>query len=400
MQFYQNHKFSLGTFILLICNLQNALGQTTSILGLNLANNVNVVNTAAPFLLIGPDARAGGIGDAGAASSPDANSIHWNPAKLAFIKDTLGFSASYTPWLRQVAPDINLAYLSWFYKLKHNQTIGGSISYFSLGQNTATSIIPPRNFNPNEYAIDYTYARQLSGKWSVGISAGYIYSNLIGTTIIPGIHNHSTNSFGVTLSCYYQGKEMNIGNAKIAFAWGACLSNIGPKMGYNDTMPEDFLPTNLRIGPNITIDLDNYNKLSFLFDLNKLLVPTPPVYEYINGIPAVGSNGQYIIAAGMNPNVNVPQGMIQSFYDAPGGAAEEFHEIDISGGAEYSYDNRFAFRSGFFYENPTKGGREYITLGAGFKLNIIHLDVSYLIPISQQNPLQNTLQITVGVYFR
>src|ERR1700722_18383651 len=218
MQSTPNRKFFLGAIIFVICIIQHVFGQTTSILGLNLSNNVNIPTTAVPFLLIGPDARAGGIGDAGAASTPDVNSTHWNPSKLAFIKDSLGFSVSYTPWLSHMAPDINLAYLSWFYKLKHNQTIGGSISYFSLSQNSASSIIPPRNSNPNEYAIDFTYARQLSGKWSVGISAGYIYSNLVGTTIIPGIHNHSTNSFGMTISSYYQGKVIDIGNAKVAFA--------------------------------------------------------------------------------------------------------------------------------------------------------------------------------------
>jgi hypothetical protein len=313
----------------------------------------------------------------------------------------MGFSVSYAPWLRQLVPDINLAYLSWFYKLKGHQTIGGSLRYFSLGniEFTDNNGVTTGSFNPNEYAIDFTYSRLLSDQWSVAMSARYIYSNLTGASAVQGVYTHPGQSLGVDVSSYYKTKDLQLAGKKSVVAAGICISNLGPKISYSNTAQSDFLPTNLRIGPSLTMNLDNYNKLSFLFDLNKLLVPTPPVYEEVNGNPVIGPNGQPVIAAGMDPNVGPAQGIIQSFYDAPGGFTEQFREIDISGGSEYWYDNQFAFRLGFFYENPTKGGREYITMGAGFRLNILNIDAAYLIPISQQNPLQNTLRITLGFVF-
>jgi hypothetical protein len=405
MNFRISQKYYWFQSVLLIClggtlNAQNS-SSNSNILGQNLANNVNVVTTAVPFLLIGPDARAGGFGDAGAASSPDANSTHWNPSKLAFIDQQMGISISYAPWLRYLVPDINLAYLSWFYKLKNHQTIGGSLRYFSLGniEFTDNNGVTTGNFNPNEYALDFSYARQLSEHVSIAMSARYIYSNLTGAINVQGAYTHPGQSLGVDLSTYYQSKELQIAGKASTVSFGACISNIGPKVSYSNTAESDFLPTNLRLGPCLTMNLDKYNKLSFLFDLNKLLVPTPPVYLLNSSGSDSMKFGQPIILAGKDPNVNPAVGLFQSFYDAPGGVAEELHEIDISGGAEYWYDNQFAFRLGFFYENPTKGGREYFTMGAGFRLNIINIDAAYLIPISQQNPLQNTLRITLGFIF-
>jgi hypothetical protein len=392
--------------LILVCCTQALFAQSSSsssnILGQNLANNVNVVTTAVPFLLISPDAREGGMGDAGAASSPDVNAVHWNPSKLAFINDQLGVDVSYTPWLRQLVPDINLAYLSWFYKLKGQQTIGGSLRYFSLGniEFTDNNGVTIGNFNPNEYALDFSYARKLSDNLSVAMSARYIYSNLTGATAVAGTYTHPGRSLGVDLSTYYQTKDLQLGSKKCLVAAGLCISNIGPKISYSNTATSDFLPINLRIGPSFTVNLDEYNKLTFLFDLNKLLVPTPPVYLLNkSGSDSIGLNGSPVILAGKDPNVSVPQGMFQSFDDAPGGLTEEIHEIDASGGLEYWYDNQFAFRAGFFYESVTKGGRQYITMGAGFRLKVLIIDAAYLIPISQQNPLQNTLRLTLGFTF-
>jgi len=384
-----------------VCCTPALFAQNSNIIGQNLSSNVNVVTTAVPFLLIGPDAREGGIGDAGVSSAPDVNATHWNPAKLAFIEQQMGFSVSYAPWLRQLVPDINLAYLSWFYKLKGHQSIGGSLRYFSLGniEFTDNNGVTTGSFNPNEYAIDFSYSRQLSEQWSVAMSARYIYSNLTGASAVQGVYTHPAQSLGVDISSYYKTKDLQLGGKKSVIAAGICISNLGPKISYSNTAQSDFPPINLRIGPSITVNLDSYNKLSFLFDLNKLLVPTPPAYEVVNGTVVLGPDGQPVIAAGMNPNVGVAQGIVQSFYDAPGGFTEQFREIDISGGSEYWYDNQFAFRLGFFYEAPTKGGREYITMGAGFRLNILNIDAAYLIPISQQNPLQNTLRITLGFLF-
>jgi len=398
-------KISLLPFLTLALT-QGVFAQTgkANILGQNLAANVNVVTTAVPFLLIGPDARAGGLGDAGAASSPDCNSIHWNPAKLAFIPDSdkMGFSVSYAPWLRQLVPDINLSYLSFYYKLPSLQTIGASLRYFSLGniEFTDNNGVTIGNFNPNEFALDVAYARQLSDNFSAGMTGRYIYSNLTGASAVQGEYTHPGESFSVDISAYYKSKEITVGGKNSYFAVGACISNLGAKITYSNSGVANFLPTNLRIGPSLTMNLDKYNKIMFLFDMNKLLVPTPPLYELskVNGSDSM-KNGEPVIEAGMDPNVGITQGLIQSFYDAPGGGQEEFNEIDWCGGMEYTYDNQFAARAGFFYENQTKGGRQYFTMGAGFRLTTLYIDAAYLIPISQQNPLQNTLRISLGFNF-
>ena len=370
----------------------------------SLANNTNVVTTAVPFLLIGPDARAGGMGDAGAASTPDANSTHWNPSKLAFIPDSdkMGIAVSYAPWLRQLVPDINLSYLSFYYKLPNLQTIGASLRYFSLGniEFTDNNGVAIGDFNPDEFALDVSYARQLSDKVSVGMTGRYIYSNLTGASAVQGEYTHPGQSFSVDISTYYRSKEINVGGKSSYVAFGACISNLGAKITYSNSGVANFLPTNLRLGPSLTMNLDKYNKIMFMFDANKLLVPTPPYYALskISGGDSM-KNGEPVLLAGYNPDVPITQGLVQSFYDAPGGGLEEFHEIDWCGGMEYTYDNQFAARAGFFYESPTKGGREYFTMGAGFRLTTLYIDAAYLIPISQQNPLQNTLRISLGFNF-
>ncbi|HTA81323.1 MAG TPA: type IX secretion system outer membrane channel protein PorV [Bacteroidia bacterium] len=378
--------------------------KSANVLGQNLAGNVNVVTTAVPFLLISPDARAGGMGDAGAASAPDANSMHWNPAKYAFIPDSdkMGFAVSYAPWLRQLVPDINLSYLSFYYKLPNHQTIASSLRYFSLGniEFTDNSGVTIGNFNPNEFALDLAYSRQLSDNFSVGMAGRYIYSNLTGASAVQGEYTHPGQSFAVDISSYYVSKELEVGGKKSTIAAGIDVSNLGAKISYSNSGVSNFLPTNLRLGGALNMNLDKYNKISFILDATKLLVPTPPVYKLDSaGSPVVGANGQPEILAGEDPNVPIVQGMFQSFSDAPGGSVEEFHEIDWSGGIEYTYDNQFAARTGFFYENVTKGGRQYFTMGAGFRLTTLTIDAAYLIPISQQNPLQNTLRISLAFNF-
>jgi hypothetical protein len=375
---------------------------SANLLGQNLASNVNVVTTAVPFLLISPDARAGGMGDAGVASTADANSIAFNPAQLGFVDKPMGFSVSYTPWLRQLVPDINLGYLSFYKKMNANQTLGVALRYFSLGniEFTDNGGVNIGSFNPEEYSIDVAYALKLNDNWGVGMAARYIYSNLTGAVAVGGEYTKPGRSLGVDISSYYKSNDLEWGGKKTTVAAGICISNIGPKISYTNSGYADFLPTQLRMGPSITMNLDDYNKITWLLDLTKLLVPTPPVYELdpTTGSPVL-KNGQEVILAGADPNVSVPQGMIQSFYDAPGGALEEFHEVDYATGFEYWYDNQFAARAGFFYESPTKGGREYITMGAGFRLKVMSVDLSYLIPITQQNPLANTLRITLGFNF-
>lgn len=379
------------------------LSSSANLLGQNLAKNVNVVTTAVPFLIITPDSRAGGMGDAAVATDADANSLASNPAKLGFIDNDMGFSVSYTPWLRQLVPDINLGYLSFYKKLNKQSVVSFAMRYFSLGSITFTDITGNTigTFNPEEYSLDAGYALKLTDNFSVGMAARYIYSNLTGGVNVSGEYTQPGRSLGVDIASYYKSNDLELAGKKTYISAGICISNIGPKIAYvGQSGVTNFLPTQLRLGPSITMNLDEYNKITWALDLTKLLVPTPPVYELndTTGSPVV-KNGQEVILAGENPNVSVPQGIIQSFSDAPGGALEEFHEIDYSTGFEYWYDSQFAVRTGFFYENPTKGGRQFITFGVGLRLKVMNIDLSYLVPITQQNPLQNTLQITLGFNF-
>ncbi len=385
-------KFVIASFLITSTITSSVFGQEDKT---NLLGQINTITTAVPFLIISPDARAGGMGDAGVASTPDANAIHWNPAKLAFVEKKIGFSISYTPWLRNLVPDINLAYVSFYNKLKSNdQTIGASLRYFSLGNITFTDNTGAEigQFNPNEFAFDVVYSRKLSDKFSGGIALRYIHSNLTGGFQVENNATKAGNSVAADVSGYFQ-TDMELGSKDAVFAVGMNISNIGSKISYTETGDKDFIPINLRLGPSLRIKLNEYNELTFLVDFNKLLVPTPPVYsDSLN-------NGEQLILYGKNPDVGVAQGMLQSFSDAPGGFKEELHEINIAGGLEYWYDQQFAFRAGYFYEHETKGNRKYFTLGAGLKYNVFGLDFAYLIPTDQRNPLENTLRFTLVFNF-
>lgn len=349
---------------------------------------LNTITTSVPFLIISPDARAGSLGDAGVASTPDANSLHWNPAKYAFIEKDMGFSVSYSPWLRALVDDINLAYLSGYKKFGKDQAFAASLLYFSLGTITFTDIYGNtiNDYRPNEFALDACYSRKFSESISGGISLRYIHSNLASGQFVSGSESHPGNSVATDVSVYYQ-KPLELGQTPAKLAIGANISNIGTKISYTETTERDFIPINLRFGPSLKIDLDDYNSLEILLDINKLLVPTPPIYDN-------NTNGLVIIA-GKDPNVAVVQGMFQSFGDAPGGFKEELKEFTISTGVEYWYDKQFALRGGFFFEDATKGNRKFFTLGAGLKYNVFGLDFAYLIPVEQRNPLGNTLRFTL-----
>ncbi len=357
----------------------------------NLLGQLNTITTAVPFLIISPDARAGGMGDAGVASDPDANSIHWNPSKLAFVDKKLGFSVSYTPWLRQLVPDINLAYVSFYTKLKGDQTIGASLRYFSLGNITFTDNVGTEigQYNPAEYSIDMVYARKLSEKFSGGISLRYIHSNLTGGFTVENNATKAGNSVAADVSMYYR-TDLEISKKDAQLSFGLNISNIGAKISYTETGVKDFIPINLRLGPALKLNLNEYNDLTFLVDFNKLLVPTPPIYDPTNIV-----NGEQQILFGSSPDVGVAEGMFKSFSDAPDGFSEELKEINIATGLEYWYDNQFAFRAGYFYEHETKGNRKYFTLGAGLKYNVFGVDFAYLIPTDQRNPLENTLRFSL-----
>jgi len=360
----------------------------------NYLGQINTITTAVPFLQIAPDARSGGMGDAGVASSPDAASMHWNPAKNAFIEKDMGFAISYSPWLRALVSDINLAYLAGYKRIDDRQTIGASLLYFSLGDITFTDIQGEiiGNYKPNEFSIDVSYSRKLSPTWAGSVAVRYIHSNLTQGQYVAGAATHAGNTVGADVSFFYTKevdlKNMNGGNIN----FGLNISNIGAKISYSDdNVEKDFIPTNLRFGPSFTMDFDDYNSFTFMLDVNKLLVPTPPIYDTVNG--------EQQIVAGMDNDVGVGRGMYQSFYDAPGGFNEEMKEFYFGIGVEYWYDKQFSVRAGFFYEDKTKGNRKFFTLGAGLRYNVFGLDFSYLIPTDQKNPLENTLRFTLTFDF-
>lgn len=361
----------------------------------NLLGQINTITTAVPFVMISPDARAGGMGDQGVASAPDANSIHWNPAKLAFAEKKVGFAVSYTPWLRALVNDMFIAYISGYGKLKGDQTLAGSLRYFSLGNITFTDVNGNviRDFKPNEFALDMAYSRKLSDYFSGGIALRFIHSNLTGGTQIEGQDSKAGNTVAADVSVFYQ-KEIRLGSKDATFMSGLNVSNIGAKISYTQSGVRNFIPTNLRLGSGINMKLNDYNELAFMLDINKLLVPTPPIYTQ-----DTANSSENIIAQGYDPDVSVAQGMFQSFYDAPNGSKEELQEINLGFGMEYWYDRQFAFRAGYFYEDKRKGNRKYFTLGAGLRYNVFGIDLAYLIPTDQRNPLENTLHFTLTFDF-
>lgn len=362
---------------------------------------LNTITTAVPFLQITPDSRSGAMGEAGVALSPDANATFWNAAKLAFVEEDLELSFSYSPWLRQLVNDMSLAYLSGYKKLSKNQGIGGSLRYFTLGNITFTDEIGTviRDFKPNEFALDMSYGQKFSEKFSGGIAIRYVYSNLTGGQNVLGADSKPGMSVAADVGLFYTNDNLKLSGKDARLNLGANISNIGNKMRYTNSDKRDFIPTNLKLGAAYSLNLDKYNQVSMVLDLNKLLVPTPPRYS---------ADGDSLLA-GMDPNVGTATGMVQSFYDAPGDVdnegniisgsivKEELREINIGGGFEYWYDQQFAFRTGYFYENYTKGNRQFITLGAGIRYQVLNIDMSYLISTTQQNPLANTLRFTLRV---
>lgn len=366
-----------------------------------LIGSENTLKYSVPFLTIAPDSRGGAMGDAGVATSPDVNSLHWNPAKYGFIDKDMGLSVSYTPWLKNLVDDIHLAYLTGYKRLDRQQVISGSLLYFSLG-----NIIFRNEFGdyegqhtPNEFAIDAAYSRRFSDRFSGGIAFRYIRSDITGGAYIGGSESKAGNSVAADVSMYYHNPGIQVQDKDMDFSFGLNIRNIGSKISYT-TVKKNFIPTTLKLGTAFNFHLDEYNSLMFTTDLNKLLVPTPPAYRVDSlGDPVTDENGDRIILSGMDPQVSVPQGMMQSFYDAPGGFKEELHEIKYSIGLEYWYQDVFAVRSGYFHEHQTKGNRKYFTVGMGVKLNVFQADFAYLIPRHQNHPLANTVRFTLVLDF-
>lgn len=349
------------------------------------SQELNAIQTVVPFLTIAPDSRAGGMGDAGVATSPDVYSNHWNPAKYAFIDGKGGVGISYSPWLRNLVPDINIAYLSGYYRIDRKQVASASLLYSSLGDVPFTDDYGnlERTFKPNELAFDLGYSRIFADHFSGGIAFRFIYSNLTGGAYSGGTATRPGISFAADIGGYYH-NDISLFSKDGEIGLGFNFSNIGSKMSYSDGQTSDFIPMNMRLGAAGTVNFDDFNKMTLTVDLNKLLVPTPPEYD--------GTE----IVAGKDPNVSVPIAIFQSFYDAPDGFSEELHEITYSFGAEYWYNNQFAIRGGYFHEHESKGNRKYFTAGAGFRLKGFTIDFSYLMPTVANHPLARTLRFSLS----
>lgn len=351
---------------------------------------LNPLLTGVPSLTITPDSRGGGMGDVGAATTPDINSQFWNPAKYAFMESPAGLSLSYTPWLRRLVNDISLSYLSGYWKFNETSSVSASLRYFSLGEIKMYGRTPGEDMGtarPNELAFDVGYSMLLSEKISAAVALRYIRSDMNvkteGSDMVPG------NAIAADVATYYRTPiEMATGDANLAF--GLNISNIGSKISYDNNLNSMFIPTNLRLGGSFEYPFDDYNKISINADVNKLLVPS-------SQLPMEGeSDEDFMNRQKEAMNVGPIAGIFKSFGDAPGGFAEEMQEIMWSLGAEYTYNNQFFVRAGYFNEHELKGNRKFFSTGVGFKLNVFQLDAAYLISVAQSNPLDGTLRFTLG----
>ncbi|MBR3959222.1 MAG: type IX secretion system outer membrane channel protein PorV [Bacteroidales bacterium] len=367
----------------------NAMAQYNNNVATGQSNNY--IHTGIPILQIAPDAISGALGDAGAAYEPNAYSAHWNNAKLAFAPMDMSISTTYTPWLRKLDSEMNFLYLGAYKRINKRSTVGASLTYFTLGKidHTDDQGNLRGEFRPNEFAIDVTYSMKLSDYMALGATARFIHDDLTQGLEVEQMTTKPANGLAADVGLYYQ-QDIDK-NQQVAGA--LTISNLGSKLSYSDDDTEnEFLPANLRIGGRYTYEVDEYNKINVLLDLNKLLVPTPPLW---NSSDSTWS-GLYDNLTDYNQTSSV-MGALQSFYDAPGGFGEELREISLSLGAEYWYSNAFAARLGYFYEHKTKGARQYLTLGVGFRAKRLEFDFSYLVPTSNfsNNPLANTLRVSL-----
>ncbi len=375
-------RITLRTAVLLfLCSVvTKAIAQTTE--------KINVVTTAVPFLRISPDARAGGMGDVGIATAPDANSAFWNLAKTPFAQSKTSLSVTYTPWLRDLGlNDVYLASLAGYYQLDDQQALSVSTRYFSLGNIQFTDFAGNDlgSFRPREFSLDFGYSRKLSDKLGLGVALRYINSNLAGGQSANGVTYKAGNAVAGDVSLYHS----NVKEATGGFAWGIALSNLGSKIAYtNDVNNKDYIPANLGLGVSYTKVFDETSKVTFAVDINKLLVPTPP-------LPTDPTDSK-------QDSINLvdyrSSGVLQSWFKSFSDGGNEFKELMFGLGAEYSYNDQFMARAGYFYEDKTKGNRKYFTLGVGVKYNVFGLNFSYLIPSGNgvnRNPLSNTLRFSL-----
>ncbi|SHE99595.1 hypothetical protein SAMN05444274_103198 [Mariniphaga anaerophila] len=353
----------------------------------------NTITTAVPFLSITPDSRAGGMGDVGVGTTPDLSSQHWNPAKYAFMESEMGVSLSYSPWLRALADDINLAYLVGYKRLDDLQTISSSLRYFALGDILFRDDLgyETMQVSPNEFAIDLGYTRKLSDMFSGSVALRYIRSDIYGGQLVNGVETHAGNTYAADVAFYFF-NEFRSNRQDKTFSAGINIQNIGAKISYYEGAEgadKYFIPTTMKLGMAYTSEVDDYNTFTFAVEANKLLVPTPPK-------DTTTYDDDEIILDFFGSDKSVVAGIFSSFSDAPGGFKEELQEISLSAGVEYWYNKQFALRAGYFHEHANKGNRKFMTFGAGFKMNVFSLDFSYLLPTQQNHPLANTLRFTLA----
>lgn len=364
--------------------------------------DTRVITTAVPFLLVAADARSAGMADNGVATAADAFSQQWNPAKYAFSLEQQGFTMSYTPYLTGLANDISLGQVNYYNRFEERMAFAASFRYFGLGEIQYTNQFgePGQVVSPNEFALDLSYALKLSERFSMAVGGRFISSQL---KLPDGVGDASAaNTFAVDLAGFYQSEEIAFNDFNGRWRAGVNFQNMGPKINYdndNSDLNSNFIPANLRLGGGFDFILDEYNKIGVNLEFTKLMVPTPQKLEDVNGDGEVDSADQAILNTEYN-SIGWVQGMFQSFSDAPDGFSEELKEITYSLGTEYVYQDVFSLRAGYFHESPEKGAREYFSVGAGFKYNVIKIDVSYLFSTSNVvNPLENTLRFSLTFNF-
>ena len=363
-------------------------------------NQFNPVYTGMNSLTIAPDSRGGAMGDVGVATEPDVNSQYWNPAKYPFSISPAGVSLAYTPWLRQLVSDIDLAYLSGYYRIGDYQAVSGSLTYFSLGD--VIDVANNYTIRPYEMAADFAYSRMLSETFSASVGLRFIFSDLQYNYDDEGTPG---TAFAADISLFHS-DYIFLGQRECMFNWGLNASNIGSKISFDGGNTNQFIPTNLRLGAALKIPVDEYNTFTLTADANKLMVPTKPTYrqfldetfgeDFEDKSYSYASEYQsWLDAQGYN-DISPIAGIFKSFHDAPGGMEEELREIYWGAGVEYGYNDQFFLRAGYHYENEYKGNRKYVTVGAGFKMSVFSLDAAYLVSTSQSNPLDQTLRFTLS----
>lgn len=371
----------------------------------------NAIQTAVPFLTITPDARAAGMGDVGVATEPDINSQYWNAAKYPFMENRFGFTLSFTPWLSRLISNVNLISLAGFYKIDDYQVLSASFRLVSTDHIIFTnhSGTPQGILVPREFAVDAGYSRKLSEYFSGGIVLRFIYSDLTGGQTPGGGESKAAMALAGDMGLFYRKSVLRLDNLNGILGLGVQVSNVGNKVSYTADQKRSFLPINLRLGGAFTIKKGDRHSISLMSDINKLLVPTPPIWLTTPaGAPVLNPQGNQIVQYGKDPYVSTPVGMLQSFWDAPGVLKddgtrsrfqEEINEIAIGVGLEYWYNGTIAFRWGYFHEHESKGSRKYFTVGAGINYKILSLDGSYLIPTKSRHPLAETYRLTVSLAF-